>query len=78
MMDDLYKKKEKKLDEMMELERLKEVKYLEQRENEKKLSRIQSQKAVIDQILENDNIPEEKSLRDAISVNKGFYLSKNE
>ena len=36
MMDDLYKKKEKKLDEMMELERLKELKQQQIRDNNRK------------------------------------------
>ena len=36
MMEDLYKRKEKKLDEMMELERLKELKQQQNRENNRK------------------------------------------
>ena len=54
MMEGMYINKEKRLDQMMELERLKEIKFIEEREkfslNNKKLS----QKAIIDQIYDND------------------------
>ena len=76
MMEGMFTNKEKRLDEMMELERLKEVKYLEQRENEKKLSRIQSQKAVIDQILENDK--ERNRKREQIEREKALMFKQLE
>ena len=50
MMDDLYKKKEKKLDEMMELERLKELKQQQNRENHRKQLQRDGCMIIIDQI----------------------------
>ena len=41
-MENAYKEKENKLDLMMELERLKELKYQEDKEKEKKQNRLQS------------------------------------
>ena len=54
MMEGMYLNKEKRLDEMMELERLKEIKFIEEREKFNKNNKIKSQKAVIEQILDND------------------------
>ena len=54
MMDNIYKRKEEKLDFMMELERLKEIKFKEEQENEIKQLKKQSQKIIIDQILDNE------------------------
>ena len=54
MMEGMYLNKEKRLDEMMELERLKEIKFIEEREKFNKNNKIKSQKAVIEQIYDND------------------------
>ena len=54
MMEGMYLNKEKRLDEMMELERLKEIKFIEEREKFNKNNKIKSQKAVIEQIQDND------------------------
>ena len=54
MMEGMYINKEKRLDEMMELERLKEIKFIEEREKFNKDNKIKSQKAVIEQIYDND------------------------
>ena len=54
MMDNLYKRKEEKLDFMMELERLKEIKFKEEQENEIKQLKKQSQQIIIEQILDNE------------------------
>ena len=54
LLENMYKQKEKRLDFMMELERLKEIKYKEERDlNSKKLEK-ESNKVVIDQILDNE------------------------
>ena len=50
MMDDLYKKKEKKLDEMMELERLKELRQQQNREDSRKQLQRDGCMIIIDQI----------------------------
>ena len=50
MMDDLYKKKEKKLDEMMELERLKELRQQQNREDNRKQLQRDGCMIIIDQI----------------------------
>ena len=50
MMEDLYKRKEKKLDEMMELERLKELKQQQNRENNRKQLQRDGCMIIIDQI----------------------------
>ena len=50
MMDDLYKRKEKKLDQMMELERLKELKQQENRENHRRQLQRDGCMIIIDQI----------------------------
>ena len=54
MMEGMYVNKEKRLDEMMELERLKEIQYIEQREKDIKTYKKESQKCIIDQIYDND------------------------
>ena len=54
MMENMYKKKEAKLDFMMELERLKEIKFKEEQEKENKKLNLDSQKIIIDQILDNE------------------------
>ena len=54
IMEGMYTNKEKRLDEMMELERLKEIKYIEEREKNNRKNKIQSQKAIIEQIYDND------------------------
>ena len=53
-MDDIYKRKEEKLDFMMELERLKEIKFKEEQEKENKKLSLDSQKIIIEQILDNE------------------------
>ena len=50
MMEDLFKRKEKKLDEMMELERLKELKQQQNRENNRKQLQRDGCMIIIDQI----------------------------
>jgi hypothetical protein len=55
-MENLYKKKEQRLDLMMELERLKEIKFKEEREKETKKLNNESQKIIIDQILDNERV----------------------
>ena len=64
----MYTRKEKRLDEMMELERLKEIQYIEQRDKELKLSKLEGQKAIIDQIYDNDK--ERNKKREAIEREK--------
>ena len=54
IMEGMYINKEKRLDEMMELERLKEIKYIEQREKDSKVYKKESQKYIIDQIYDYD------------------------
>ena len=49
-----FKDKERKLDLMMELERLKELKYQEEVENDKKRKRLQSARVIKNQIKENE------------------------
>ena len=68
IMEGMYVNKEKRLDEMMELERLKEIKYIEDREKESKVFKKQSQKCIIDQIYENDK--ERNKKREAIEREK--------
>ena len=53
-METAYKEKENKLDLMMELERLKELKYQEDKEKEKKQHRLQSARVLVNQIKENE------------------------
>lgn len=53
-MEDAYKKKESKLDLMMELERLKELKFLEQKEEMKKKLRYDGASVIVDQIKEKE------------------------
>ena len=53
-MEQAYKEKESKLDLMMELERLKELKFQEDKEKEKKNQRLQSAKIIINQIKDNE------------------------
>ena len=54
MMDDMYKKKEEKLDFMMELERLKEIKFKEEKEKALKKLKLESRDVIIEQILDNE------------------------
>ena len=68
IMEGMYTRKEKRLDEMMELERLKEIQYIEQRDKELKLSKLEGQKAIIDQIYDNDK--ERNKKREAIEREK--------
>ena len=53
IMDEMYKKKEAKLDLMQEMERLKEMKRIEDRENELFKMRQQGNKVILDQIEQN-------------------------
>ena len=53
-MEQAYKEKENKLDLMMELERLKELKYQEDKEKEKKQHRLNSARVIKNQIKENE------------------------
>ena len=55
-MENLYKKKEERLDLMMELERLKEIKFKEEKEKQIKKLNIESQEVLIDQILDNERV----------------------
>ena len=56
MMEDMYKKKEGRLDLMMELERLKEIKFLEDQEKELKFLNKEANNIIIDQILDNERV----------------------
>ena len=53
-MDNIYKKKEERLDLMMELERLKEIKLNEEREKNVKKLNNERKNIIIDQILDNE------------------------
>ena len=55
-MENLYKKKEERLDLMMELERLKEIKFKEEKEKQIKKLNNESQQVLIDQILDNERV----------------------
>ena len=55
VMEDIYKQKENRLEVMMELERLKEIQFLQDREKELKRQRMQGAKIVIEQIKESDH-----------------------
>ena len=52
-MEDIYKQKEAKLDLMQEMERLKEMKKIEDKENELKKMRKQGNKIILEQIEQN-------------------------
>ena len=53
-MENLYKRKEQRMDLMMEMERLKEIKFKEEKEKESKKLYSQGQKIIIEQILDNE------------------------
>ena len=55
-MENMYKKKEERLDLMMELERLKEIKFKEEKEKHIKKLNNESQNVLIDQILDNERV----------------------
>ena len=55
VMEDIYKQKENRLEVMMELERLKEIQFLQDREKELKRQRMQGARIVIEQIKESDH-----------------------
>ena len=55
VMEDVYKQKENRMDVMMELERLKEIQFLQEREKELKRQRMQGARIVIEQIKESDH-----------------------
>ena len=55
-MEDMYRKKEGRLDLMMEMERLKEIKFLEEKEKEIKKLNNEAQGIIIDQILDNERV----------------------
>ena len=55
-MENLYKKKEQRLDLMMVLERLKEIRLIEEKEKETKKLNNESQQIIIDQILDNERV----------------------
>ena len=55
-MENLYKQKEQRLDLMMELERLKEIKFKEEREKETKKLNNERKQVIIDQILDNERV----------------------
>ena len=55
-MENLYKKKEERLDLMMELERLKEIKFKEEKEKHIKKLNNESKEIIIDQILDNERV----------------------
>ena len=54
MMENLYKSKEAKLDLMMEMERLKEIKFVDDKEKETKKLNKEAKQIIIDQILDNE------------------------
>ena len=54
ILEDIYKKKEAKLDLMQEMERLKEMKRIEDMENELKKMRLAGNKVVLQQIKDNE------------------------
>ena len=72
MMDDLYKRKEKKLDEMMELERLKELKQQQNRENSRKQLQREGCLTIIDQIKQKEY--ERIKQRDIIEKDRQMIL----
>ena len=53
-LEDIYKRKENRLDEMMELERLKEIQFLEKKQEELKRQQKEGALVIIDQIKENE------------------------
>lgn len=53
-MNEIFNQKEKKLDLMMELERLKELKFQEERERKKKIQNREGSLIIIDQIRERE------------------------
>jgi len=55
-MENMYKKKEERLDLMMELERLKEIKFKEEKEKEIKKLNEERKLIIIDQILDNERV----------------------
>ena len=55
-MEDMYKKKEERLDLMMELERLKEIQFKEAQEKEIKQLNKEANNIIIDQILDNERV----------------------
>ncbi len=55
VMEDVYKQKENRMDVMMELERLKEIQFLQEREKELKRQRMQGARIVVEQIKESDH-----------------------
>ena len=81
IMEKMYVNKEKKLDEMMELERLKEIKYLEEKNNIIKNYKKEGQKAIIGQIYHNDkqrNRKREQVEREKILMKKQIERLKEE
>ena len=75
-MEGMYTNKEKRLDEMMELERLKEIKFIEDRDKFNKKNNVQSQKAVIEQIYNKD--VERNKKREEIEREKILMLKQLE
>ena len=55
-MENMFKKKEQRLDLMMELERLKEIKFKEDKEQETKKLNNETKQIIIDQILDNERV----------------------
>ena len=54
-LEDIYKRKENRLDEMMELERLKEIQFLDKKQEELKRQQKEGALVIIDQIKENEH-----------------------
>ena len=80
-MEKMYIDKEKKLDEMMELERLKEIKFLKEKNKIIKAYKKEGQKVIIDQIYDNDkerNRKREQVEREKILMNKQIERLKEE
>ena len=71
-MDNIYKKKEERLDLMMELERLKEIKLNEEREKKVKKLNNERKNVIIEQILDN----ERKRLRKREMIEKEKNIMK--
>lgn len=81
MMEGMYINKERRLDEMMELERLKEIQYIEQKEKAGRVVNVEGQKAIIDQIFNHDrerNIKREQVEREKILMLKQLERLKEE
>ena len=81
IMDSIYKKKEEKLDQMIEIERIKELKYNEDKKKIQKEKNKESVNAIIDQIKEKEYIrliEREKVLKEAELMKKQIKAYEDE